>query len=232
MLPTRSMHDWARSLRAMARSTLGDDLGAADWSADPEAFSDERGHRRTVDAPLLRWRGRADGTPPAQAAHFPDRPDAALFAALTDGATRPSDVLADRLSRPEAHESLLPRDEWSSIEVWTETELAALHALWWHAYPPAATQDGAVEPLRTLVRAVTAWHVDEIQPDNATNHAWATHVFLHAHFADGLPGADLHAQTLTHNCMVSLGRPDRLSAHVLADAAEALEHLVAMRSPS
>ena len=123
---------------------------------------------------------------------------------------RAHDVLAERLSAP-AHAPLFEQPSDVVIEVWTETELASLHALWWLA----RNDDG----LREVVRSAAIWHVERMQPDNATNHAWAVHVFL---LLD-VEGSDLYAQTLLHNCMVHTGRADRLSAHLLADSADALE---------
>ena len=75
---------------------------------------------------------------------------------------------------------------------------------------------------RNRVRLAVIWHLEHIQPDNATNHPWAVHLFAAAGCEVGAPHAseaDLFAQTLAHNALVSMGRPDRISAHILADAA-------------
>ncbi len=213
---------WANALRRSARKTLGDDLGAADWGTSAiGGFSDEMGHRRAVDPYLLAWRGKQEATPPASA--HPATPEALLWAALTDESIDVRAVLGDRLDRlgsptDDPAGSLFPQPDDVVIEVWSETELASLHALWWHA---AVRAD---EDIAALIPEVAAWHVERMQPDNATNHPWAVHVFVELESADKVPGAALYAQTLLHNCMVSLGRPDRFSAHILADAATALEH--------
>lgn len=204
-----TLETWARRLRAVASRTLGDDLGAGDWHPDRLArFSDERGHRRAVDPYVLAWRGRADSvrTPPAPTGIS----EAHLWSALTHDGVRAHDALGQRASSS-AHAPLFEQPDDVVIEVWTETELASLHALWW-----LARQDGS---LADVVRSAATWHVERVQPDNATNHAWALHVFL---LLD-VEGADLYAQTLLHNCMVHTGQPDRLSAHLLADSADALD---------
>ncbi|GAB4516282.1 MAG: hypothetical protein Tsb0013_20880 [Phycisphaerales bacterium] len=218
VLPSRVMMpankaDWATRLRRVAARTLGDDLGAGDWQRDRlTAFSDERGHRRAVDPYLLAWRGRGEGVetlpPPTHAS------EACLWASLTRTDT---DLHAHLPERSDEEAPLFEQPDDVVIEVWTETELASLHAVWWHAH---TTGDAS---LRALVRDVASWHVAMLQPDNATNHPWALHVFLLLHTDHGVEGADLYAQTLLHNCMVTSGRPDRLSAHILADCADALE---------
>lgn len=109
----------------------------------------------------------------------------------------------------------------AGIETWTQTELAAVHALFRLGLDRC-------EP-RLIARALdaAAWHVAELQPDNATNHPWAAHVFVALAVRRGEGGgaeeALLHAQTLLHNCQVYLGRPDRFSACVLWEAAAQLE---------
>ncbi len=202
---------WANRLRKAASRTLGEDLGAADWRPERiDGFSDERGHRRVVDRYLLAWRGRAEAVvtePPP-----PENSEARLWAALTHDTLSAHDTLP---VRTQPHAPLFEQPGDVVIEVWTETELASLHALWWHAQ-----SDGGLDQ---LVRDVGAWHVERMQPDNATNHPWGLHVFLLLHLEHGAEGADLYAQTLLHNCMVSQGKPDRLSAHILADSADAIE---------
>jgi hypothetical protein len=103
--------------------------------------------------------------------------------------------------------------------VWTERELSCLHALdrLRFARPNLAAD---IEP---VLAAALAWHIDNLQPDNATNHPWAVHVFLLAALERDEYAAQLYAEALLHNCQVSMGRADAFSAHVLLDAAEALE---------
>ncbi len=67
----------------------------------------------------------------------------------------------------------------------------------------------------------------ELQPDNATNHPWAIHVFVRLARSAPDPSerdaALIHAQTQLHSCQVAMGRPDRLSACILLHAARSLE---------
>ncbi|MEZ6243454.1 MAG: hypothetical protein R3B57_10475 [Phycisphaerales bacterium] len=106
------------------------------------------------------------------------------------------------------------------IESSTEQELAALHAL------GALGVELDAPPLWDRLWAAADWHVRELQPDNATNRPWAVHVFLlrasRCDDADLAAGARLHASTLLHNCQVLTGRPDRISACILLDAATIL----------
>lgn len=101
-----------------------------------------------------------------------------------------------------------------AIETTTETELSALHALSHHARrdPSGRLAERCLDAAR--------WHVDELQPDNGTNHPWAVHVFLA--LAEDDSTARLHAESLVHNALVSSGRPDRFSACLLLDSARLL----------
>ncbi|MDY7109292.1 MAG: hypothetical protein SYC29_11720 [Planctomycetota bacterium] len=109
--------------------------------------------------------------------------------------------------------SLLPQGLFRTIEVWTDAELSALHALWWLA------RDRQRDDWRRRLADARDWHLLNTQPDNATNRPWALHVFLL-----GGTGECIHyAETLLHNCLTMTGRPDPLSAWILLDAARALE---------
>lgn len=102
-----------------------------------------------------------------------------------------------------------------SIEVYTECELGAIHALW----NLAGLRGRSGWRVRCL--AAAAWVIEHLQPDNATGHPWAAHVFAIG-AGEGLgPEGDLLAQTLLHNAMVNRGRPDRFAACVLRDCARA-----------
>lgn len=180
------------------------DPGASDALAG--SFRDERGHRRGVDRwLLLRLLGGGSTIEPPLA---PAQIDAALFASLVhDDATA-----AERCESTSG--PVVPFDPDVGIERWTQTELAALHALgvW-------ATRGVCVERVADAGR----WHVAELQPDNATNHAWALHVFVELGLA-GEGDALLHAQTLMHNAMVAGGGvPDAFSSILMYDAAAVLE---------
>ncbi|RNC81625.1 MAG: hypothetical protein ED559_07500 [Phycisphaera sp.] len=99
-----------------------------------------------------------------------------------------------------------------AIEVWTETELAAVHAAW------------SLGPdWRAEARRAASWLVANIQPDNATNRPWGVHVFASLALETGDAQFELYAQTLLHNCQVMTGRPDDFSAMILLHAARALQ---------
>lgn len=172
---------------------------------------------------LMRWRSFRGG---ASISHtnLPVRmaPDERVWAALvreeSDVESLWNEVRRSAVERSEADQgSLLPRSAYDAIEVWTESELSALHAFAWHALRVSDRS------MLDRILDVGAWHIEHLQPDNATNRPWAVHVFLILSRERALPEAGFHAQTLLHNCQVSHGRPDALSAHVLRDAAEALE---------
>jgi hypothetical protein len=122
-------------------------------------------------------------------------------------------VDVDRVISAPTDGSLLPRGLFRTIEVWTDADLSALHALWFLAR--ARQRD---DWTRRLGR-VREWHLAHTQPDNATNRPWGLHVFLL-----GGSGECVHyAETLLHNCLTMTGRPDPLSAWILLDAARAIE---------
>ena len=152
-----------------------------------------------------------------------------LWTALTDPSIDPLAVLEREPTARQRHDrgSLISqRDGAVPIEVWTETELACLHALSWLA------NERDDHTLRERLDAALAWHLDHLQPDNATNHPWAVHVFVAASLNDSSSAggsAMLYAETLLHNCRVSLGRPDAFSAELLLDAADALDNAAAAK---
>ena len=212
-----SLAAWAKLLDGLAGSVESTDAVGADTP-----FADESGHRRPVDRPFLAWLADGDDAGEGVAAlALADSPDVALWAALATMQPVPEAVLA-----------LNARDEWRSnfdagslfpqrndsgpvaIEVWTEVELSSLHALAWRA--------GRDQSLRPLVRRTARWLIENLQPDNATNHPWAVHLFAAIGITDSNPHASMYAQTLLHNCQVSMGRPDAFSALILRDSANAL----------
>ncbi|MBT8484678.1 MAG: hypothetical protein HKO59_09020 [Phycisphaerales bacterium] len=137
--------------------------------------------------------------------------EVALWWARTD---RPVDV--DALVTRAADGPILPRDAFRAIEVWTDAELSALHALWWLA------ETTGHPTWRRRVEDVRQWHQQHTQPDNATNRPWAVHVFA----LDPDPESQHYAATLLHNCMALNGVPDPLSAWILLDAARAMERAI------
>ncbi len=218
----RDREGWARSLRVLAqrglekhdatgvlaRAARGEEVSAEERLEATRAFRDERGHRRAVDgwivARVLRAEGFA-GPGDARASA-----DVALFRGLVEGMGDPLSLVA------EGEGSLVAFDPEVGIERWTQTELGALHAL-------GVSAARGVEGARERVRAAGRWHIAELQPDNATNHAWALHVFVELALA-GEDGAVIHAQTLMHNAMVAGGGvPDAFSSVLMLDAAQILE---------
>lgn len=172
---------------------------------------------------LMRWRAFRGGATVSRT-DLPDhtKSDERVWAALLqeqhDFESLWNEVRRAAVERSEADRgSLLPRSAYDAIEVWTESELSALHAFAWHALRMSDRS------MLERILDVGAWHIEHIQPDNATNRPWAVHVFLILSRERAMPEAGFHAQTLLHNCQISHGRPDAFSAHVLRDAAEALE---------
>lgn len=100
-----------------------------------------------------------------------------------------------------------------AIEVWTEIELASMHALW-----RLARRSGDAMLQGRLFHAAR-WHVQNTQPDNATNRPWAIHVFLIEGSADGRA----YAATLLHNAQAVRAVIEPGSAWILLDAAAELQ---------
>ena len=214
--PVAERSAWAAHLRSLAEPVLtGTPL--LDPSGDAEtfiaSFIDEAGHRRAVDRPLLAWMlGLAPGEPAK-----PPTLDEPLWWRLAAGDPAWSDLV-----RPGEGPLLLElADESVGIEVRTEAELSAVHAL--HRLGRLHNDQAAVERAFDAAR----WHTETLQPDNATNHPWGVHAFLELAISSAdaaLAGAARsHAGTLLHNAMVALGRPDRFGAVLLLDAARALQ---------
>jgi hypothetical protein len=117
-----------------------------------------------------------------------------------------------RLEVPGGDGPLHPWSGTGAIEVWTEEELSALHALWRLAR--LRSHAGA----RARALSAARWHLEHTQPDNATNRPWALHVFL----IEGSAEARAYAGTLLHNALAMEGRATALSAWILMDAAAEL----------
>jgi len=200
-----TLSDWADHLASLA----------ADPGADPSRLD-------AAPSAFLAWRNPAARSDPPRAA-TPEKPravDEILWEALVD-ARIPDRHFADLVGTagdaPSSLEAPLHEQAPSeSIEVWTERELSALHALLWLAERRARSD------WSERLRACAVWHVEHTQPDNATNRPWALHVFLILARERDAADARLYAETLLHNCLISMGRPDALSAMILADAADAL----------
>ncbi|MFG0274641.1 MAG: hypothetical protein ACF8QF_06260 [Phycisphaerales bacterium] len=185
-----SLRDWEEQLRRLG---AGDDHAPIDGApagfvASRRSLPPEAAPARTGLDDLL-WRCVADPAIDWRSALDLDAGPAPLTGVLTDAST---------------------------IEVWTERELASLHAL-----ARLATRTGD-DRARDRALDCATWHLEHTQPDNATNRPWAAHVFLLLARDRDSHDARLYAETLVHNCMVTTGKPDPLSAAILRDAADAL----------
>lgn len=197
---------WSARLLAAAFRTLPADFAAGGEAALRE-FSDEQGNRRAGDEPLLAW---VLGVPPRPAGG-PESPDVGIWRTLAEKTRWDDWLLAPNRAIP-----LLELPPETPLEVWTEAELSALHGLW-----HIARRDERSD-LEQRCMAAAAAYMEQTQPDNATNHPWAIHVFLvHAH-RTGSDDGRMYAEAMLHNCMVGSGKPDRLSAVILLDAAHAV----------
>lgn len=137
--------------------------------------------------------------------------DSALWSALLGEAMDVGGLIAPA----DGPAPLRPQGGGGAIEVWTETELCAMHALRWLAI------ERGHDALRRRALNAAVWHVRETQPDNATNRPWAAHVFLEAWGATGDAGCRLYAETLLHNAEAG-AEPTALIAEIVLDCAEAL----------
>ena len=186
---------WSKLLRQTALRRLDGDSAHTD-AATIGSFADDRGHRRAVDPYFLSAMHAV--TPPAVPTGASMDVRWWWHAAAGDVSlvVPPGEALVDRGT--------------TSLEVWTETELSTLHALW-----RLARMTGRAD-WRERALACARWHIDHTQPDNATNHPWAIHVFVLAG-GDGL----MYAEGLLHACQVGL--LDRFSAMVLLDSSTELQ---------
>lgn len=177
-----------------------------------DEFRDEAGHRRAVDRYVLsHLTGVAPPIPPSNSAT-----ELLLWARIASGA---KDFFWTEIDTKNPW-LVRERDELT-IETWTQAELCCLHALS-HAGPT----------LKPRADAATDWMLEHLQPDNATNHPWAIHVFLGRAAEIGSSEHRLYAESLLHNAVISLGRADRFSALILLDASRWLSKQVGSRSNS
>lgn len=180
------------------------------------AFADDAGHRRDCDLPFLCSMLFVNPTTamPVGASHL-----ARVWWGWFDYNIRDSLAIDWNADGP-----LLPSLQADGIEVWTETELGTMHAL------VSSAKGARNKPVIERVFRTATWALENLQPDNATNHPWAIHIFIVMSLdpqraANQRAAADLYAQSLLHNAVVHQGKPDRFSALILWDAAECLESL-------
>lgn len=180
--------DWIRHLEALGAPN------PSDRPPDPTLLSGERGEQRL-------WR-----------ACLGEAPRTEILGDLLD------DLLGELQAILGARRgALLSTDGFLAIEVWTECELAAVHALARCArHPDARIAAFSGDRVDEAVR----WHLEHTQPDNATNRPWALHAFLLAEDGSGDPTA--YAETLLHNMSATEARNEPLSRWILADCAREL----------
>lgn len=211
MTGLNSLPGWGERLLGEARLALVGTPWAFLFHPDSPApskvpeFSDEAGNRRAIDPLLIAW---LQHSPPPIVPAIQST-DLKLWNSLVRGQHAAMLQTISSSGTP-----LTPEFTQLAIEVATETELAALHAL---------SHAGSIA--RSRVEAASDWIVHNIQPDNATNHPWAVHVFLQRAFETGSVEHRLYAETLLHNCVVSLGRADRFSALILLDSGRTLKSI-------
>lgn len=194
MVDDARLRMWTDHLESLARRSLAD--------VDLAALLDEAlTNRDSLRAPLLLHLS-------SKHADRPDHslPDVALWWSVVDGGSFPPMLVDVKASGP-----LFEQGDFTTIEVWTETELAALHAM--GHFPDPSVRD--------RVRRAIDWHLEYTQPDNATNHPWAIHLFLTHGSAEGVHLAEMQL----NNCQVMNVNPDVMSALILRDAAACLQHL-------
>ena len=167
-----------------------------------DEFSDEQGHRRPSDRAFL--------------SHVLGR---TIAGCDQIGGVLTPEALWGRVAAggPEypalpGEPPMLERNAYSTIEVWTESLLSSMHALSWIGGHDSVRLDREV-----------SWVIEHIEPDNATRHPWAVHLFLDRALRLDDPSAFVYADELLHVCRVSLGHPDRLSAWILMDSARWLD---------
>jgi hypothetical protein len=224
---------WKRSVPESLVRVVNSGSDAAKYEF-VRTFRDQAGHRRGVDVYFLAhlcgveaqtlaseesrslredelfWLEAARASP--DVARLPDAAQPLNSPLLREG-TAPAWLGASMDDVPIDPRALTRKARTGGVEVWTQAELCCLHALAWvpGAWPRASQ--------------TATWLAEELQPDNATNHPWAVHVFAEL----GAQGnstvhtqADMYAQTLLHNALVGAaagGAAEVFSGLLLMDGA-------------
>lgn len=206
-----ALDQWALRLERVCAVSLPElprDAGSEERDAFVEGYRDEFGARNASVSWMLRWVLGLGGSDSGEDAD----PDVRLWMALIGGAGVDLSDISGGVVAPDAY----------AIEHRTLIECSALHAL------AHLSLDGRADWER--VRGLVDWHTRELQPDNGINRPWGIHAFVARSVEVGNPDPDdalMHAQTMLHNCCVTLGRPDQVSAVLLMDAAGWLRRLSA-----
>lgn len=168
------------------------------------------------------------GVAPPMSAFGPEDPAVAAWRWCLDGSDAAAfRSLPGRRAAGAGPRPLLAAREDLAIEVWTECELAVLHA-GFRRLVELGTAGAEVPGLESDLRDAVAWHLEHTQPDNATTHPWAIHALLElgepVEDAIDDAGAMLHAMQAAAATSPE-GRPDPLSLWIVADALATLERL-------
>lgn len=212
---------WANLLRDTAEPAIRTALERSptvEWLI--REFRDESGNRREIDPLLIRAALRPSQSTPTDTggSEHPREPaEFALWRSLAFGTARLAPTL---LAESSGRGPLLAHPDRTAIEVLTESDLCAMHALW------SIARTLRRPDLASRCLASAEWHAAELQPDNATQSPWAIHVFVALAAATGKPSPLLEAELRLHNCMVGRARPDLRSAFILHHAAGELDLLL------
>lgn len=172
-------------------------------------FADEFGNRARTTEPFLRCVLALDGNPVTNPTDLDER----LWWNLCGNAPTEEINLDSGPTLTSASDNI-------AIEHWTQIELCALHALW------TINQQSSNETFNERIVDAGVWIMHELQPDNAINRPWALPVFIMLSLTldDDIDRttASMYAQTLLHNCSITMGKPDILSSCILLHSAETL----------
>lgn len=203
---SRSLNEHAERLQSIALRGLGGiDSGCSVKHRFSESFRDGAGQIREVDRYIIAHVGERVHLPES----FGRTPDILAWRRVHGGALWVPTGDTGPFAAELAH---------SSIETWTEVELACLHAL--------SHLDARVGSLSDRARSAARWLMAELQPDNATGRPWAAHVFLYLACVESDVEAAMYADTLIHNTLVAgSGTPEPLSAAILLDGSKWLKRM-------
>lgn len=175
-------------------------------------FADEYGNRARTTEPFLRCVLGLSAHPESDPSDLDER----LWWSLCSDQ---SIVLSELADGP----TLTPPSDDIAIEHWTQIELCALHALW------TINQRSSADSFDRRIIDAAVWIMHELQPDNAINRPWALPVFIMLSLTldddNDRATASMYAQTLLHNCSITMGKPDILSSCILLHSAESLRQL-------